>query len=243
MSMETVSKIFGMFDRIDDIIYEPLKLACDVLRQPLKQLDYHNENKKAEHERELNKQLAKFEVDLEMDRKEREMRLTVEEKKMQEEINKMIRANDLAQREEMVKLEMKYRQEMATAAVQLENLIANMQVETRSKIINLYTEKEKEYLDLQAKYKKDMFDTIMNLKQTFQDGTGDEIIQQEVQTQLKVITERSQEFSKLMREDMAKVFGTIDDGMKEITGLATKYFQPAQQNQKALTQNIVDLIE
>ena len=144
---------------------------------------------------------------------------------------------------EMVQLEMKYRQEMAAEAVQLANIIANMQVETRSKILNLYTEKEKEYLDLQAKYKKDMFDTVMCLKQTFPDGTGDAIIQQEVQTQLKVIAERSQAFSKLMREDMAKVIDMIDDGMKGVNELATKYFQPAQSNAKALTQNVVDAIE
>lgn len=238
-----VGKILGLFDKIDDIVYEPIKLVCDTLRQPLKQIDCHNKKKMAEHEQELKMQIEKFEADLEMDRKEREMRLSVEEQKIQEEINNMVRANDLAQREEMVQLEMLYRKEMAEAAVQLANVIANMQVETRSKILNLYTEKEKEYLDLQAKYKKDMFDTVMCLKETFSDGTGDEIIRQEVQTQLKVIAERSQEFSKLMREDMAKVFGIIDDGMKEVTGLATKYFQPTQPTQKALTQNSVDAIE
>lgn len=238
-----LGKIFGMFDKIDDIVYEPIKLACDALRQPLKQIDCHNEKKKTEHEQALKVQLEKFEVDLELDRKEREMRLTVEERKIEEEINNMVRMNDLAQREEMVQLEKKYRKEMAEAAAQLASVIANMEVETRSKILNLYTEKEKEYLDLQAKYKKDMFDTVACLKQTLPDGTGDAIIQQEVQTQLKVISERSQEFSKLMREDMAKVFGIIDDGMKEVTGLATKYFQPAQPNQKALTQNVVDAIE
>jgi hypothetical protein len=28
---------FGMFDKVDDIIYEPIKMVCDALRQPLKQ--------------------------------------------------------------------------------------------------------------------------------------------------------------------------------------------------------------
>ena len=230
-----LGKIFGMFDKIDDIVYEPVKLVCDVLKQPLKQIDCHNDKKKAEHEQQLQMQIKQFEIDLELDRKEREMRLTLEEQKLQEEINDIVRANDLDQREEMIQLEMKYRQEMAAAAVQLANVIANMQAETRSKILNLYTEKEKEYLDLQAKYKKDMFNTVMCLKETFPDGTGDALIQQEVQTQLKIIAERSQEFSKLMRDDMAKVFGIIDDGMKEVTGLATKYFQPTQSNQNILT--------
>jgi hypothetical protein len=37
-----------------------------------------------------------------------------------------------------------------------------------------------------------------------------------------------------MNEDIKKVFGIIDDGMTEITGLATKYFQPAKPNQPTL---------
>lgn len=238
-----VVKIFGMFDRLDDIIYEPLKLVCDVLRQPLKQIDAYNERKKQENQQVLKQQADEFEVNLELERKRREMQLNAEERKIQLEVERMAQESDLAQREEMVQLEMRYRKEMADAAVQLASVLANMQVETRGKILDLYRQKEVEYLDLQAKYKKDMLDTVKCLKETFPDGTGDDIIKNEVTSQLKIITERSQEFSKLMRQDMEKVFGIIDDGMKEVTGLATKYFQPAEQNQKALTQHVVEQIE
>lgn len=242
-AVKAIGKIFGMFDKVDDIVYEPIKLVCDTLRQPLKQLDAHNEKKKAEHDQELVKQLKQFEVDLELDKKQREMQLSVDERRMEEEINQMILDNDLQRREDMVQLEMKYRKEMAEAAAQLVQIMANMQVETRSKILALYTEKEKEYLDLQDKYKKQMFDTVKSLRDTFPDGTGEDIIRDEVKTQLKNISERSAAFSKLMNEDMKKVFGIIDSGMQEITGLATKYFQPAEANQPALTQNVVDAIE
>lgn len=243
VAVKSIGKIFGMFDKVDDIVYEPIKLVCDTLRQPLKQLDAHNEKKKAEHDQELVKQLKQFEVDLELDKKQREMQLSVDERRMEEEINQMILDNDLQRREDMVQLEMKYRKEMAEAAAQLAQIMANMQVETRSKILALYTEKEKEYLDLQDKYKKQMFDTVKSLRDTFPDGTGEDIIRDEVETQLKNISERSAAFSKLMNEDMKKVFGIIDSGMQEITGLATKYFQPAEANQPALTQNVVDAIE
>ena len=242
-AVKAIGKIFGMFDKVDDIVYEPIKLVCDTLRQPLKQLDAHNEKKKAEHDQELVKQLKQFEVDLELDKKQREMQLSVDERRMEEEINQMILDNDLQRREDMVQLEMKYRKEMAEAAAQLAQIMANMQVETRSKILALYTEKEKEYLDLQDKYKKQMFDTVKSLRDTFPDGTGEDISRDEVKTQLKNISERSAAFSKLMNEDMKKVFGIIDSGMQEITGLATKYFQPAEANQPALTQNVVDAIE
>lgn len=243
VAAKVIGKIFGMFDKVDDIVYEPVKLVCDALRQPLKQIDAHNEKAKAEHDQELIKQMKQFEANMELDKKKREMELTVDQRRMEEEINQMILDNDLHRREDMVQLEMKYRKEMAEAAAQLAQIMANMQVETRSKILALYTEKEKEYLDIQSKYKQEMFETVNSLKETFPDGTGDDIIKDEVKTQLKNISERSVAFSKLMNEDMKKVFGIIDDGMKEITGLATKYFQPAKPNQPALTQNVVDAIE
>ena len=160
-----------------------------------------------------------------------------------EEINQMILDNDLRRREDMIQLEMKYRKEMADAAAQLAQIMANIQVEARSKILTLYTNKEKEYLDLQAKYKQEMFETVKNLRETFPDGSGNDIIKDEIRTQFEVITNRSVAFSTLMNEDIKKVFSTIDDGMKEITGLATKYFQPVQSNQSALTQNVIDSIE
>lgn len=244
---KVVGKIFGMFDKVDDIVYEPIKLMCDTLRQPLKQIEAHNEKKKAEHDQELLKQLKQFEVELELDKKQREMQLTIDERRMAEEINQMIRNNDLQQdlqrSEDMVQLEIKYRKEMSEAAAQFAQIMANIQVETRNKILKLYTEKEKEYLDLQDKYKKQMFDTVKSLREAFPDGTGEDIIKDEIKTQLKNISERSSAFSKLMNEDMKNVFGIIDIGMHEITGLATKYFQPAEPNQPALTQNIVDAIE
>ena len=238
-----IGKIFGMFDKIDDIVYEPMKLICDVLRQPLKQIDIHNERKNAEHNQELLKQIKEFETNLEMDKKERESKLSIEERKAEEDINQMILDKDLQRRENMVQLEMKYRKEMAEAATQLAKIMANIQTETRGKILALYTEKEKEYLDLQDKYRKQMLDTIKSLREVFPDGSGEDIIKEEVKTQLKNISERSTEFSKLMNEDIRNVFGIIDNGMQEISGLATKYFQPAEPSQSALTQDVVDAIE
>lgn len=242
-AIKTVERVFGMFDKVDDIVYEPIKLVCDALRQPLKQVDVHNEKKKAEREQELRKQIERFEVDLELERKQREMQLSVDQRRLEEEINQMILDNDMQRREDMIQLEVKYRKEMADAAAQLAQIMANMEVETRSKILELYTEKEKEYLDLQDKYKIQMFDTVKNLQEIFKDGSGEDIIKDEVKSQLKNISERSAAFSRLMNDDMKNVFGIIDSGMQEITSLATKYFQPAEPHQPALTQNVVDAIE
>ena len=241
--VKPVVKILGMFDKLDDIIYEPLHLVCDACRQPLKQLDLHNEKVKAIQEQELAKQLKEFEVDLEIERKRREAELTIEQRRLEEEINQMIMQNDLAGREEMIQLEMKYRKEMANAAAELAQIMANMQVDARSKVLSLYNEKKEEYAATQEKYKLSMFETVKNLKEIFPDGSGDDIIRAEVTTQINAIAQRSADFTKLMNDDMKNVLGIIDDGMKEIIGLATKYFQPAQAGQAALTQEVTKAIE
>lgn len=171
------------------------------------------------------------------------MKLTVEQKKIEEEINQMIIDNDKVRREEMVQLEVKYRKEMAQAATQLAQIMANIQVETRTKILTLYTNKENEYLDLQTKYKKEMFETVKNLQETFPDGSGEEVIREEVKTQLKNISDRSAAFSKLMNKDMENIFGQIGTQTDKVMELASKYFRPAEPNQPSITQNVVDLIE
>ena len=112
---KTALKFFGMFDKVDDIVYEPMKLVCDTLRQPIKQLDIYNDKKKSEHAQELEMQLKQFEADLEYERQRREMKLAQEKRGMEEEINQMICDNDLRRREEMVQLEEKYRKEMAVS--------------------------------------------------------------------------------------------------------------------------------
>lgn len=243
VAAKVIGKIFGMFDKVDDIVYEPVKLVCDALRQPLKQIDAHNEKAKAEHAQELIKQMKQFEANMELDKKKREMELTVDQRRMEEEINQMILDNDLHRREDMVQLEIKYRKEMAEAATQLAQIMANMQVDTRNKIFSLYTEKTNEYLQIQQKFEGNLYNNVDRMKKLFPGEKGDEKIMDYTFKQLEEIAQRSSDFAKSMNDDMTKVLGIIDNGMKEITGLATKYFQPAQPNQSALTQNVVDAIE
>ena len=146
--LKTAGKILGMFDKVDDIVYEPVKLICDAFRQPLKQIDAHNEKVKAEQEQQLQQQMKEFEVNLELHKKKKENEMRIEKIRMQEEINQMIAdnamkrqeemaENEKRRREEMIQMEMKYRKEMAEAATRLEQIMANMQVETRSKIFVL----------------------------------------------------------------------------------------------------------
>lgn len=242
-AMKNVGKIFGMFDKLDDIVYEPVKLICDALRQPLKQIDVHNEESKANYQQQLVKDMERFEMELEIDKQKKEQEMDIEKRRMQEEINQMIIDNATKRQEEMIQMEIRYRKEMSEAATCLEQTMANIQVETRSKIFVLYEEKTNSYLRSQQQFEDKLFETVEKMKTLFPGEKGEDKIMDYYFEQLHEIAQRSADFVKSMNEDMVKVLGSIDDGMKEMTGLATKYFKPAEPGQPALTQNILDGIE
>lgn len=242
-AVKTIGKIFGMFDRVDDIIYEPVKLVCEALRQPLKQVDAHNEKSKAEHQQALEQQLKEFETDLELSKKRREMEMDIDKRRMEEEIVQMIADNDMRRREEMIQMEMRYRKEMAEAATRIQQIMSNMLVDTRSKIYALYGEKRKEYIDVQTKFVDQLKTRIEQMQEMFPGKEGAGRIMDYYYEQLGVITKYSADFLKNLEDDMNKVINTMDDGMKEMNGLAAKYFEPAKSNEQAITQNIVNAIE
>lgn len=67
--------LLGVFDKIDDIVYEPVRLICDGLRQPLKQMDAANERKQMELAARLQREAEAFSVKVELDKKEEKQRL------------------------------------------------------------------------------------------------------------------------------------------------------------------------
>ncbi|MBO5557237.1 hypothetical protein [Ruminococcus sp.] len=238
-----VGKIFGMFDKIDDIVYEPVKLLCDALRQPLKQIDHKNEKDKAEHDQALQISLKQFEADLEQEQKDRDMNRTIEQQRLEEEIRQMIMDNDLARREKMIQLEAQYRKDMALAAAELEQIIINITVDSRDKIIKLYKEHKKAYIEVQNAYTDAVYANVARMKELFPDHSGDAAILEYMIKYIEQISQESTEFSKQLNKDMESVLSLTIDTTRETTGLASRYLAPAAPNTPAITENVAGAIE
>lgn len=238
--VKVATKIFGMFDRVDDIIYEPIKLVCDALRQPLKQIDASNVRRQNEQEQNLQIKLKQFEADLEDERKKRDAELSAGQRRIDEEINQLMRDNDLKHREEMIRIEESYRKEMAEAATQLAAMMVNLNVEARGRLLDLYEEKTRSYMELQDQCKRNLFSSVKDMREMFPDGSFEDEIRAELRRGLEDISTRSSRFSQILLDDQTVVLKSIDAVVSETMGLAAKYFQPPQPKQPALTQNIVD---
>lgn len=241
--VEAIGKIFGMFDKVDDIILEPVKLICDACRQPLKQLDHRNAKDKSEHEQTLKIEYERFHADLEQMQKDRDMHRTIEQQQLEAEINEKLLNSDLERREKMIQLEAQYREQMAKVATDIERIVQSITTESRDKIFSLYEKHKMKYIEVQQAYTNAVYVNVERMQKLFPGATAEGRIIDYMIKYVEQVTEESINFSKTLTTDMQGVLGYIDDTAKITMGLAGRYLAPAAPNAPALTENIAGSIE
>lgn len=224
---------------ISEIVNAPMKLLCDSLR---KKLDSHIKETEAKNEVKREKDLRDFIANLEMKQAKFNMELSVEERKLNAEIDNLLYDKELDRRKQLIELEVSYRTQMTEVAQKLAQIMVELEVNNRNKLLSLYMEKEKEYRLVQENYKKDMFTTIGEIKKILPEELCNEVILDELKIQLQSMRERADNFNSLIFNDLQNVFGIVDQSIIEITGISKKYLEP-QSSGRALTQKIVDTIE
>ena len=75
--------LWKMFDKLDDIVYEPMKLMTDWAREPLKSREHKRREQSADQElqREIQRKTAEQKIASEIKMKERELEANIEIKK------------------------------------------------------------------------------------------------------------------------------------------------------------------
>ena len=224
-----MGKSFGMFDKLDDIVYEPIKLVYDAVRMPMKNHDIKKQQ-------EFDKDLKKFEEKLELDRERRKIEMSVDERRMNEEINQMMIDRDMQRRADIIDLSLKYKKEMAEAAAQLGGIIAQIGVESRRQVLDMYKQSQRDYLEIQDEYRKQLNEQVKSLKEMFPDGSFNDIIRDELSNWSKIIAERSVEFTRMMNDDVKSINQLVNTTIQQVSELGQKYLI-SDENTKSLAAN------
>lgn len=235
-----VMKILGIFDKVDDIIYVPLNLACDWLRQPLKQLENSNDLKKMEYAQKLEKELKQFELDLDVQKKRQEMELSIDEKRSYVEIDNLIQEVAIQRQEEMMQLEMKYRTELAELNAKMTRVMSEMQAEAINALLTLVEEKKKSYLDIQKAYRKELTDTVKELQEL---GMDKETTNPILIDGLKKITEESNTFNKMLVDCVERASEIITKEAERSSQRMNDYFRTRQNENSILSKDRVTIEE
>lgn len=235
-----------MFDKLDDIIYEPVKLITDWAREPLKS---------REHKRNIEKENAKIQIESEIKIRELEVETDLEIKKSTEihrilsEIDELQKDKDFQRMKLVSESIMKYQQELTKLNVDAINAIGNMQLELREKAQNLVYSKTIKYKELQDLAISEASNDLEDIMKKFPNNERmQDIMIKAVDKRLANVIDTAQNFLLELNEDIKLLNKSInllaESGQKFIEKHLDNFhqIQNNQQSQKVI-ENKNDIID
>lgn len=196
---------FDMFDKLDDLLYEPVHVVCDYLREPIKVIDGHIENWKGK-------------ADIELEAKRREINF---------EIDSMIADKELERKDAIVDALKQYQVDLSQACEECVRQIGLMSLELRKRANDLVIEKTKEYKALQDQSKADARKELMEIEEIFADNERVRIRMEDVIIdQMTNMITTANSFIKELSEDMKRLNGNIDELTKKGQEMVAGYLSP-----------------
>ncbi len=220
-------KFLNMFDKLDDIVYEPVKVVCDAFRQPLKNMDAANERKKMETESRLQREVKDFEMNLELKRKQAEMQLNIEERKLNEEINQMIIDKDFERTMKKAEFIKRYQEDIIKLGATINSSLGKMSIELRDSAQSLVLEKTKQYINLQLEAKERLKNDLKDLNDLFGNDEESKSMMRKVSfEQIQIILESTKNFINSMNHDIENMTANIDEITKKTISNVDRYLSP-----------------
>jgi hypothetical protein len=206
--MSFFSKLGGMFDKLDDIIYEPIKLVTDWAREPLKNNEHKRSLEKLKLEKRINSEIRMSEeslkTDLEIKRETEKVRIITEidEWKKDQEFSRMQKVSESI---------IKFQSELTKINVDAINEIGNMQLELREKAQNLVYSKTIKYKELQDIAMKDAMVDLKKIDDEFgHNKTAKNILIKAVDARLSNIIDTAHNFLLELNNDIRSLNKNID---------------------------------
>ncbi|WP_022769176.1 hypothetical protein [Butyrivibrio sp. NC2007] len=211
-----IIKFLGMFDKVDDIVYEPIKVICDGFRQPLKQIDAATERKKMELNHKLEVEMQQLGVDLEQKRMKDSVELQQWEKDAEFERQKAV----------LDAIE-NYQKNMGSAAVEIGNAVGSMSIELQAKAQEMIVEKSRLFRQVQLETLHDAQQGINDIQQMYPEDSElkNTMIKPYTDMMANVVNETNA-FVLDMKESMKKLTDNINDITSTVLKNTDKYIQP-----------------
>lgn len=219
--------LLDMFDKLDDIVYEPVRVICDYLHAPIKAVDAHIETRKEQRFVDIEKARKQLEVDIENQKANANIELDAKRRRLNAEIDNMIAANELRRNNALVEAIKQYQLDLSQASEECVRQIGLMSLELRERANNLVIEKTKEYTALQDKSKADAKTELKEIEEMF---AGNERVRMKMEDavidQMTNMITTANNFIKELSEDMKRLNGNIDELTKKGQEMVSGYLSP-----------------
>ena len=219
--------LLGMFDKIDDIVYEPVRLICDGLRQPLKQMDAANERKQMELAARLQREAEAFSVKVELDKKRGEAEIEANLRQRHVEIDNMIADKEFERNQKTVEAIKQYQEDLSKAAAKLSECIGSMSIELRERAHRMCIDKTNDYIAIQNQATNRMLLIMKQIREDFPEECPERtMLLERVADQERMIVARADELLQVMTKDMERLADSLDRVAEQAAAKVDKYLSP-----------------
>lgn len=201
--------ILDMFDKLDDIVYEPIKYICDFLRS--------RDNLEAEQKK----------ADIEIKMANSKIELEIKRRKLNTEIDNMIADNEFKRNKAIVEATKQYQIDLSQAVNECINQIGIMSLELRNKANNLVIEKTKEYTALQDKSKANAIKELKEIEEMF--ASNEKVknkLEDAVIDQMTDMINTAKKFINELSDDIKRLNENIDELAKHGQDIVEKHLSP-----------------
>jgi hypothetical protein len=168
-----------MFDKLDDIVYAPIKLVTDWAGEPLKKSAHRREMEAREKENELEikkeTEVTRILMEIEQCKKEKENELAIKKEtevtRILMEIEQCKKDRELERMKAVSEAIMKYQQELTHLNVQAISSIGHMQLDLRDRAQTLVYERTIKYRELQDSAFKEAEEDLKRIERDFSDNS------------------------------------------------------------------------
>ena len=204
--MSKVLSFFGMFDKIDDIIYKPIETVCEWTKEPLKRFEAEREQKAKDQEAQRKQDT----LDVESRRKQQEDWMQFELKKAEKEMEvsiKELQDNQIIERnKKILDTITEYRRSMIEDAQNIANSLSHMEITLVNEAHNLVVQKTNEYKAIQEAAREDCYNRLTEIGERFANNERVRIRQEDsVMDQCDDMIKKASEFIAQLKEDIKRI--------------------------------------
>lgn len=210
---------FDMFDKLDDIVFEPIKLMTDWAREPLKGREHRRQLEREEHaiqaESQARMKEASHTASIDMKKKSLDADLEIKRKtevhRILTEIDELRKDRDFQRMKAVSDAIMQYQEHLTRLNVNAISAIGSMQLDLREKAQTLVYEKTIKYKELQDGAHAQAFDEIMKIEKEFSENeAAKSILYKSVDVRLANIISTAQNFLLELNNDIAVLNKSIN---------------------------------
>ncbi len=223
---------FGdMFDKLDDILYEPVRAICSWVTEPLNRFEDNRKKGDVSQQAEIKAAEREQEIELEIRKEERFVKLEADKRRWNAEIDDLIRMNEIERNKRILNAVIEYRRSMIEDAQSIANNLSHMEMSLASEAHELVLKKTEEYEKLQEKALKQCDEQLAEIDRMFADNERIRIKREDmVLAQTEGIINAAKAFISELNEDIKRINRNNTNRVNTATAAADRILERVGQN-------------